>query len=223
MRPKTWIVRAIWTVVIFLALIGIGAAIRRAVALSSPARQGKSSNPFSDFDGGFARHRVLTTVHIAPGVLFMVLGPLQFVRRIRSRNLWFHRLSGRVFVAAGVVIGVSALAMGFQTPIGGANETAATVLFAIIFLFDLSKAFVHVRRREIVQHREWMIRAFAIGLAVATMRPIVGVFFATSRLTRLTPQEFFGTAFWLGFTLHLIAAEVWIHYTRLRVAVQVSG
>jgi hypothetical protein len=60
-------------------------------------------------------------------------------------------------------------------------------------------------------------------LAVATMRPIVGVFFATSRLTRLTPQEFFGTAFWLGFTLHLIAAEVWIHYTRPRVAVQVSG
>lgn len=30
----------------------------------------------------------------------------------------------------------------------------------------------------------------------------------------LTPQEFLGTAFWIGFTVHLIAAEVWINYTR---------
>ena len=44
---------------------------------------------------------------------------------------------------------------------------------------------------------------FAIGLAVATIRPIVGIFFATSRLTHLTPRDFFGTAFWLGFTLTL--------------------
>jgi len=33
-------------------------------------------------------------------------------------------------------------------------------------------------RREIPLHREWMIRAFSIGIAVATIRPIVGMFFA---------------------------------------------
>jgi hypothetical protein len=59
-----------------------------------------------------------------------------------------------------------------------------------------------------------MIRAFAVGLAVATIRPIIGVFFATSRLTGLTPRDFFGTAFWIGFVLQLIAAEVWINLTR---------
>jgi hypothetical protein len=78
----------------------------------------------------------------------------------------------------------------------------------------LVKAFGYIRRREIARHRECMIRAYAIGLAVATVRPIVGVFFATSPLTHLTPQEFFGAAFWLGFTLHLIAAEAWVNYTR---------
>jgi hypothetical protein len=59
-----------------------------------------------------------------------------------------------------------------------------------------------------------MIRAFSVGLAVATIRPIVGIFFATSRFTHLTPREFFGTAFWIGFTLHLIAAEAWIRTTQ---------
>ena len=207
-------VRLLWSLVILLTLIGVAAATRRAIVLISPAAETASRNPTAAFGSGFARHRALTLVHILPGFLFMVLGPLQFVRRIRSRHLRFHRWSGRVFVSLGLVIGVSALAMSYTTSIGGANETAATTLFALLFLFDLVKAFVSIRRREIARHREWMIRAYAIGLAVATVRPIVGVFFATSRLTHLTPQEFFGTAFWLGFTLHLIAAEAWINYTR---------
>jgi hypothetical protein len=61
-----------------------------------------------------------------------------------------------------------------------------------------------------------MIRAFAVGLAVATIRPIIGLFFATSPLTGLTPREFFGVAFWIGFVLHLIAAEAWIQTTPAR-------
>ena len=59
-----------------------------------------------------------------------------------------------------------------------------------------------------------MIRGFAVGLAVATIRPIAGMFFVYSRTSGLTPHEFFGTAFWLGFVLQLMAAEAWIHWTQ---------
>jgi hypothetical protein len=52
--------------------------------------------------------------------------------------------------------------------------------------------------------------AFAIGQAIVTIRPIIGVFFASSRWSGLTPYDVFGTAFWIGFVLHLIGAEVWI-------------
>jgi hypothetical protein len=105
--------------------------------------------------------------------------------------------------------------MSFGMPaIGGVNQAAATTLFAIFFLFALCKAFWHILRGEIVLHRQWMIRAFAVGLAVATIRPIVGIFFATSPLTGLTPHEFFGIAFWIGFVLHLIAAEAWVYLTQ---------
>jgi hypothetical protein len=104
--------------------------------------------------------------------------------------------------------------MSPQMAIGGANETAATMLFAILFLFALCRAFLAIRQGKVAMHREWMIRAFAIGLAVAFVRPIVGVFFATSRITHLTPHDFFGIAFWLGFTIQAIAAEIWINHTR---------
>ena len=224
--------RMVWWVVVFLAVIGVAVAVRRMVHLVPIVAHGYHpaavpSNPrlaqFAALDDLFARHPILTLVHIVPGMLFMILGPLQFSSGIRARHLRWHRLSGRVFVACGLVIGTSALVMSFGMPaIGGVNQAAATTLFGGFFLFALCKAFWHIRRREVALHREWMIRAFAIGLAVATIRPIMGVFFATSPLTGLTPREFFGIAFWIGFVLHLIAAEAWIRSTPAGSAVVVS-
>src|SRR5580692_12364595 len=215
--------RAVWFAVIFLALIGVAVAVRRMVHLVPVVVHGYHplaipSNPrlaqLTALDDLFAQHPILTLVHIVPGMLFMILGPLQFSSAIRERHLRWHRLSGRVFVTCGLVIGVSALVMSFGMPaIGGVNQAAATTLFGAFFLFALSKGLWHIRRSEITLHREWMIRAFSIGLAVATIRPIIGVFFATSSLSGLTPHEFFGIAFWIGFVLHLIAAETWIRST----------
>ncbi len=154
-------------------------------------------------------------VHILPGLLFMVLGPLQFSAALRRRHRTWHRWSGRVFLLCSLIIGGSALIMSLAMPaIGGVVQAVATTLFALLFLVALGKAYRHIRRREIAQHRAWMLRAFAIGLAVATIRPIIGLFFATSRLTGLTPEAFFGIAFWIGFVLHLVVAEAWIRWTR---------
>ena len=162
-------------------------------------------------DVGFARHMALTLVHILPGGLFLVLAPLQFMPSMRRKHLPLHRWMGRVLVVCGLIIGVSALVMSYQMNIGGLNETAATTLFAIVFLICLIKAYLHIRRKEVMRHREWMIRAFGVGLGVATTRPIVGIFFA---FRKLAPHEFFGIAFWLGFTITFLATEAWVDYTR---------
>jgi uncharacterized membrane protein len=223
MGPQAGFRRALWSAVIILALIGSAVAARRMVhvvpvVVKGYQPPGVPRNPavaqFAALDDLFARHPILTLVHIVPGLLFMVLGPIQFSSTIRSRYLRWHRLSGRIFVVCGLVIGISALVMSFGMPaIGGLNQAAATTLFGAFFLFALCKAFWHIRRREVSLHREWMIRSFSVGLAVATIRPIVGMFFATSRMSHLTPHEFFGIAFWIGFVLHLMAAEAWIHAT----------
>jgi hypothetical protein len=104
--------------------------------------------------------------------------------------------------------------MGFTMAIGGIIETLAATIFGIAFIFSLLKAYLHIIKREIALHREWMIRALAIGLAVSTTRPIMGVFFSTSRLTGLTVHQFFGVAFWIAFVLHITVAEIWIRRTR---------
>ncbi|MGH9695917.1 MAG: DUF2306 domain-containing protein, partial [Bryobacteraceae bacterium] len=184
------------------------------LALLAPSPAPANFPKAAAMDAGFARHPLLTMLHITPGLLFVVLAPLQFVRRLRNRKPKLHRWIGRVVLVCGMIIGGTALVMSPQMAIGGANETAATMLFAIVFLFSLTKASLHIRRGRVALHREWMIRAFAIGFAVATIRPIVGVFFATRVFTHLTPHDVFGTAFGLGFTIQLMVAEIWINYTR---------
>jgi len=208
------VVRALWIVTLMLILIGVAMVARRTLVLLALAPAPSALSEAAATDEAFARHSLLTMVHIVPGLLFVVLGPLQFVRKLRSRRPRLHRWAGRVVLASGVVVGATALLMTTRMAIGGANETAAVMLFAILFLVALWRAFLAIRRGQVALHREWMIRAFAIGLAVATIRPIVGVFFATRGITQLTPHEFFGIAFWLGFTMHAIAAEMWINYTR---------
>jgi len=219
------LVRFVWVAVIFLALIGIAVATRRTVVLLKPGGLSARNNPAAALDSAFADRRTLTLLHILPAMLFMVLGPLQFVRSLRAKYPYMHRWSGRVFLTASAIVGVTGLTLAFGKTIGGVDEKAAIVLFGSFFLIALAKGLWHALRREFAQHREWMLRGYAIGLAVATIRPIMATFFAVAVLRghRPEPREFFGTAFWIGFTLQTIAAEIWINYTRPRAAAQIVG
>lgn len=204
------------TTVVLLAIIGVGIGLRRTVVLLKPGALSSPKNPGAALDRQFAEHRALTFVHIIPGMLFMVLGPLQFVRGLRTKYPQIHRYSGYVFLTASAIVGLSGLRMAMGKTIGGLDEKAAIILFGSFFLFALGKALSHVLRREFSLHREWMLRGYAVGLAVATIRPIMGTFFALTVMHGQTPDpsKFFGTAFWIGFTLQSIVAETWISYTR---------
>ena len=224
MNPNRTLVRFLWTAVIFLAFIGLAVATRRSIVLLKPGALSAANNPAAALDAHFANHRILTLAHILPAMLFMVLGPLQFARSLRSKHPQLHRWSGRIFLTASAVVGMTGLTMAFGKTIGGLDEKAAITLFGTFFLLALAKALWHALRREFVQHREWMIRGYAIGLAVATIRPIMGTFFAAALLQGHAPEpkEFFGTAFWIGFTVQMIAAEIWINYTRPAAAAQLA-
>src|SRR2546423_7610345 len=225
MKANQTLARFLWAAVIFLAFIGLAVALRRTIVLLHPSAAQTAKNPAAGLDAHFAGHRTLTLTHILPAMLFMVLGPLQFVRRLRTRYPQVHRWSGRVFLIASAVVGVSGLRMALGQTVGGLDEKAAILLFGTFFLVALAKALWHALRREFAQHREWMIRGYAVGLAVATIRPIIGGFFAfaLARGPVPEPREFFGTAFLIGFTLQTIAAEIWIRYTRPMASVSFAG
>lgn len=209
--------RWLWGITIFLVLIGIAIVVRRLIFLSHVSMSGNTVPAKSPVpDNGFAAHPQLTLVHITAGLVFVLLAPLQFIKRIKNNYTKTHRIIGYIVLISGLIIGVTALIMGAIMAIGGITETLAVATFGVLFLFSLIRAYFYILKREFDLHREWMLRALAIALAVSTTRPVMGIFFATSRLTGLTVHQFFGIAFWIAFTIHITFAEYWIRKTKAK-------
>jgi hypothetical protein len=162
-----------------------------------------------DLDGAFAARSTLTLLHIVPALFFVVLLPWWFSMRLRQNPRAHRRLSWALFILGGVV-GLTALPL-VSRPVGGTTEVTAILFFDSLFLFSLARAWLLFLRGEAAQYREWMMRAISVLLGIATTRPVMGVFFATARLTHLEPHQFFGIAFWIGFSATYLAGEAYLH------------
>jgi hypothetical protein len=114
-----------------------------------------------------------------------------------------------LFFGLGFVVGATAYAMNLYA-IGGWVERSAILFFNTLFLGELVNALLLRRRGDLSGALVWSIRATAVLLGIGTTRPVVGVFFATSPLTHLRPQQFFGWAFWIGFSINVLAIELWL-------------
>ncbi|HEY3893735.1 MAG TPA: DUF2306 domain-containing protein [Pseudonocardiaceae bacterium] len=202
-RPRIVAVLATMGVLILIVLVF---AVMRVI-VDGPNITAGTVPPEGSLDRNYALHPVLAYAHILPGVLYLVGAPFQLSRGFRARHLAWHRRMGRVVLPAGVVAGVFAFVFGMLFPFGGVVEASATAVFAVYFVTALIIAFLAVKNGDITRHRRWMIRAFAIGLAVGTIRIWIGVFQA---LGLLSFQDSFGVAFWLSFVLHALVAEVYL-------------
>jgi uncharacterized membrane protein YozB (DUF420 family) len=163
--------------------------------------------PEDSADHSYALHPILAYAHILPGVVYLVGAPFQLSRGFRKRHLATHRRLGRIVLPAGITAGIFAIIFGTMFPFGGPLEASATVLFGGYFVAALITAFLAIKRGDVPHHRRWMIRAFAIGLAVGTIRVWIGVFQAFGLMSL---QDSFGVAFWLSFLLHAAAVEAYL-------------
>ena len=197
----------VWSALLFLCLIAAAAAIRRIIVLILPPAIERVPQ-MAALDAAFAAHKSLTLFHIVPALLLVILLPFWFVQQVRARPDVHHRVTYALFIL-GAITGITALPLSLH-PIGGVNEASATVLYDILFLFSLGRAWLLLRRGRTALHRTWMIRAISVLLGIATTRPVMGIFFATESITHLQPQQFFGTAFWIGFTATYIAGEAFL-------------
>jgi hypothetical protein len=125
-----------------------------------------------------------------------------------GRTLWTRTLPLPVAVSPVYVPGNDRVYTAIEGRVFALNAANGKTVVAA------GKALVAIRRRQVARHREWMIRAFAIALAVSTVR-IVG----PSLDLLLTPAgfrlpEIFVLSLWTGWTITVGAAELWIRYTR---------
>jgi len=183
-------------------VIGIAVVIRRLIALAGPPSA--SASPMQGLDEAFAGHAGLTLAHIIPALILVLLVPIVMFRK-GPRLAWADQL----LYPLGAIVGVTAYAMSAYS-VGGWIERSAVLVFDSIFLLSLWQAWRFRQLRNATFERRWLLRAVVILLGIATTRPVMGMFFATRRLTHLEPQQFFGIAFWIGFSINAIVIELWL-------------
>jgi len=109
--------------------------------------------------------RHLLIPHTLCGVIALLSGPIQFSSRLRQRHLKFHRVLGRIYVISvfiGAATGV-ALASGRPGFPGTSMQAAAWVVCP-------TAALITARNRQIIQHRQWMARSYAVTFTFVSSR-----------------------------------------------------
>ena len=109
--------------------------------------------------------RGLLIPHTLAGIFALVIGPINFSSRIRQRHLQLHRVLGRIYVLSvfvGAATGV-ALASGRPGFPGTCGQAAAWIVCT-------TAAFVTARNRQIIQHRQWMARSYAVTFTFVSSR-----------------------------------------------------
>ncbi len=168
-------------------------------------------NP-DEFEIRYLNHPVVSALHMLFGIAFVALAPLQFSTKFRARNPKIHRWLGRFLLLAVVITAIYGIVAAAVMPVfGGLAGTTASWVFGSLFIVCAAFGFWNARRKRFAQHREWMIRTFAIGLAVGTQRIVLALlaFFGGYGF-----YESFGVALWIGFTFNMIVAETWINLSR---------
>ena len=135
-------------------------------------------------------------MHVLGGATFGILGPIQFGRVLARRYGPLHRVMGRLFVAAGVMISLSSLSLLWHFPDTYSMPiNIGRLLFGIALGMALALAVLAIRKRDFPRHRNWMIRAYAIGMGATA---VTMVFFPIYVVTGAPPLGLAADIVFLG-------------------------
>ena len=120
-------------------------------------------------DTRFAASPWPVVAHVVGAAVYLIAGAFQFVPALRRRG--WHRRAGRVLVVAGLTVALSAL---WMTLLFARKDGTGELLYLERLLFGtglvtcLALGVAAIRRRDVAQHRAWMIRAYALALGAGT-------------------------------------------------------
>lgn len=125
--------------------------------------------------------RGLLIPHTLCGTFALLAGPLQFSSRLRARHLKFHRILGRLYFFSVIIGAFTGIALASGRP-----GLPGTSMQAAAWIVCTCAAVIAARNRQIIAHRQWMARSYAVTFT-----------FVSSRMLNLVP------AYWshLGDTL----------------------
>jgi uncharacterized membrane protein len=117
----------------------------------------------------YLQHEFALGVHAFSGILALLIGPVQFVRRFRRRFVRLHRFMGATYVASATALGVSGLILA-PTAYTGLVASAGFTVLDLTMLFTTWTAVRMIVAARYGEHRRWMIRSFSLIMAGVMLR-----------------------------------------------------
>jgi Predicted membrane protein (DUF2306) len=153
----------------------------------------------------------LFVLHALSGAVALVAGSLQLrlaTRLLRGRRA-LHRRIGQTYLWAAWITSLSSLGVAafFDVTIAAKAMFATT---SLLWFATTTVGFLRIRQGRVRQHREWMLRSFALALFFVTGSLWPPILAATA-----LPQAIgYPLALFLSWSLNLLAAEWWIRRTK---------
>ena len=151
--------------------------------------------------------------HALGGTLFGLIGPIQF-GRVLARNYGnLHRIMGRVFVLAGFALVISSITLLWKFPTEASLlVSGGRLIFGLGLAFALTRGMMAIRRRDFNLHRNWMIRAYALGIGATAVSMI---FIPIYAITGQPPLGLTADSLFIGSWAACVVLAEWIVRTKL--------
>lgn len=185
-----------WTIV-WLAVLAVSAEFLLAVYGKYHSLDGPAYGRFMD------RHGWLW-LHLGGGLVTLLLGPVQFLGRLRRARPRLHRQLGRVYLYGLLVASAAAAALILTTP-APFSIRAGFAATALAWLSTALAGMVAIRHRRIEVHQQWMVRNYVVSLAPVMFRLMLP---AAIALGQAPSSALVAMLLWASWLLPLAIVEV---------------
>lgn len=163
----------------------------------------------------------LLVSHIFLGSIVLLAASLQVWPWLRQNHPRVHRWTGRTYVAALVPASICVIIIGPMTD-RGPNAIVANTVLGVLWLVCTVRGFRAARARRFDEHREWMLRSFALSFSIVANRfwtaLSLAVFapgaFTGAVVDETTINQAVGVAAWTSWVVNLLIVEWWLHRRR---------
>lgn len=144
-------------------------------------------------------------LHIAAGAICIGTALIQFSRYLLKRSRVLHRISGRLYVGVVLLLGApTGLYMSFFAK-GSFWERSLFLFMAGWWFISTFKGLQSIRNKNILAHKLWMIRSYAMALTAVSFRLFHLLFY----MTGWDHLENYEVSLWISVLGNLLVAE-WI-------------
>jgi hypothetical protein len=151
---------------------------------------------------------VFLYIHIIFSLVALITGPFLFAVKLRHARISLHKFLGKMYLLCILFGGLSGFYLSFHAT-GGIISKFGFGAMSVLWMISGYVAYRQIKQKNVVVHREWMIRNYSLTFAAVTLRiwlPLSLALFGSENFS-----EVYRIIAWLCWVPNILVAEWYIH------------